>query len=122
MLVSTTPILRATASLVPGSSRQSIIDLCRRYGGYEDYNTLGWARREYSLSGRLWTILNQRSFSYRVTQEKSANSELAKKEPSKKVTEWILERDEGLFSVSALTFGKIKKGIEKIKEHFYAQF
>ncbi|MFI5343911.1 MAG: type II toxin-antitoxin system VapC family toxin [Chlamydiales bacterium] len=43
-------------------------------------------------------------------------SELTKKEPSQKVTQWILERDEGLFSVSALTFGEIKKGIEKMTD------
>ena len=43
-------------------------------------------------------------------------SELIKKDPSKKVTEWLLERDEGLFYVSALTFGEIRKGIEKMPE------
>ena len=43
-------------------------------------------------------------------------SELIKKEPSKNVTEWILERDDRLFYVSALTFGEIKKGIEKVTE------
>ncbi|MCE5295357.1 MAG: type II toxin-antitoxin system VapC family toxin [Chlamydiales bacterium] len=38
-------------------------------------------------------------------------SELIKKKPSPLVTEWIAERNEQLFSVSALTFGEIKKGI-----------
>ena len=38
-------------------------------------------------------------------------SELIKKKPSLSVTRWILERNELLFSVSALTFGEIKKGI-----------
>lgn len=40
-------------------------------------------------------------------------SELIKKKPVPSVTQWILERNEGLFSVSALTFGEIKKGIDK---------
>jgi predicted nucleic acid-binding protein len=43
-------------------------------------------------------------------------SELIKKDPSKNVTDWILARDERLFAVSALTFGEIKKGIEKLTE------
>lgn len=38
-------------------------------------------------------------------------SELIKKNPSSSVTQWILERNEVLFSVSALTFGEIKKAI-----------
>ena len=44
-------------------------------------------------------------------------SELIKKEPSRSVTQWVLDRDEALFSVSALTFGEIKKGIEKAADH-----
>lgn len=40
-------------------------------------------------------------------------SELIKKKPASSVTQWISERNEGLFSVSALTFGEIKKGIDK---------
>lgn len=43
-------------------------------------------------------------------------SELIKKIPSKSVTDWILERDERLFFVSALTFAEIQKGIEKMGE------
>lgn len=43
-------------------------------------------------------------------------SELTKKEPSKKVTEWILGRDESLYFASALTFGEITKGIEKVPD------
>jgi toxin FitB len=43
-------------------------------------------------------------------------SELIKKMPSKSVIEWISERDERLFFVSALTFGEIEKGIEKMEE------
>lgn len=43
-------------------------------------------------------------------------SELTKKEPSKSVIKWLLEREEGLFYVSALSFGEIKKGIEKVSE------
>lgn len=43
-------------------------------------------------------------------------SELTKKEPSKKVQKWILDRDEELFYVSALTFGEIIKGIEKVPD------
>lgn len=43
-------------------------------------------------------------------------SELTKKEPSKSVIKWILERDEALFYVSSLTFGEIRKGIEKFTE------
>ncbi len=43
-------------------------------------------------------------------------SELTKKQPSEKVTEWLLERDEKLFFVSAMTFGEIKKGIEKMTD------
>lgn len=43
-------------------------------------------------------------------------SELIKKEPAKSVIDWIQERDERLFSVSALTFGEIKKGIEKLTD------
>lgn len=38
-------------------------------------------------------------------------SELIKKKPSLSVTRWILERNEMLFCVSALTFGEIKKGV-----------
>jgi predicted nucleic acid-binding protein len=40
-------------------------------------------------------------------------SELTKKDPSQKVIEWILGRDESLYYVSALTLGEIIKGIEK---------
>lgn len=43
-------------------------------------------------------------------------SELIKKEPSKKVTRWISERDESLLFVSALTFGEIIKGVEKLTD------
>lgn len=43
-------------------------------------------------------------------------SELIKKKPSPSVTRWILDRNEVLFSVSALTFGEIKKGINKFEE------
>jgi len=43
-------------------------------------------------------------------------SELIKKDPTKNVTDWILARDERLFSVCALTFGEITKGIEKLNE------
>lgn len=43
-------------------------------------------------------------------------SELIKKEPSKKVIKWIFGKDEKLFFVSALTFGEIKKGIEKVTD------
>lgn len=43
-------------------------------------------------------------------------SELIKKEPCKSVTEWVLQQDEELFYVSALTFGEIKKGIEKMTD------
>lgn len=43
-------------------------------------------------------------------------SELIKKEPLPSVTEWILKNDEELFYISALTFGEIKKGIEKMSD------
>lgn len=43
-------------------------------------------------------------------------SELIKKEPSQSVIDWILEKDDSLFFVSSLTFGEIKKGIEKMAE------
>lgn len=43
-------------------------------------------------------------------------SELIKKKPAPSVTRWILERDEILFSVSALTFGEIKKGIANVQD------
>lgn len=43
-------------------------------------------------------------------------SELIKKEPFKKVVQWVLTQDEELFYVSALTFGEIKKGIEKMTD------
>lgn len=38
-------------------------------------------------------------------------SELIKKKPDSSLVEWISERDEILFSVSSLTFGEIRKGI-----------
>ena len=43
-------------------------------------------------------------------------SELTKKIPSEKVTQWLLARDEMLFYVSAMTFGEIKKGVEKVTD------
>lgn len=43
-------------------------------------------------------------------------SELIKKKPVPSVTKWILERNEILFSVSALTFGEIKKGIANVQD------
>lgn len=43
-------------------------------------------------------------------------SELMKKKPAPSVTQWILERNEILFSVSALSFGEIKKGIDKAED------
>jgi predicted nucleic acid-binding protein len=43
-------------------------------------------------------------------------SELIKVKPFKSVSEWILKHDEGSFYVSALTFGEIKKGIEKTSD------
>ncbi|MCE5317531.1 MAG: type II toxin-antitoxin system VapC family toxin [Parachlamydia sp.] len=43
-------------------------------------------------------------------------SELIKKKPIENVTNWILSNDEELFYVSALTFGEIKKVIEKITD------
>jgi hypothetical protein len=43
-------------------------------------------------------------------------SELIKKKPTSSVTRWILERNEALFSVSALTFGEIKKGIDNAQD------
>lgn len=43
-------------------------------------------------------------------------SELIKKKPSPSVAKWILERNELLFSVSALTFGEIKKGIDQAQD------
>ena len=43
-------------------------------------------------------------------------SELIKKQPAPSVTQWILERNEALFSVSALTFGEIRKGINKAQD------
>lgn len=43
-------------------------------------------------------------------------SELIKKKPVLSVTHWLSERDESLFSVSVLTFGEIKKGIEKLPD------
>jgi|688.fasta_scaffold02929_22 predicted nucleic acid-binding protein len=43
--------------------------------------------------------------------------ELIKKKPSPLVTRWILDREEVLFFVSVLTFGEIKKGIEKLPNH-----
>lgn len=43
-------------------------------------------------------------------------SELTKKTPSENVTEWLLGRDELLFFVSAMTFGEIKKGVEKVTD------
>ena len=44
-------------------------------------------------------------------------SELFKKKPSQSVKEWILDRNENLFSVSSLTFGEIKKGIVKTQDN-----
>ena len=43
-------------------------------------------------------------------------SELIKKKPFTCVTDWILNNDEKLFYTSVLTFGEIKKGIEKITD------
>lgn len=43
-------------------------------------------------------------------------SELIKKKPAPSVSRWILERNEMLFSVSALTFGEIKKGINQAQD------
>lgn len=43
-------------------------------------------------------------------------SELTKKEPSSSVTDWLREKDERLFFVSAMTFGEIKKDIERVTE------
>jgi len=41
-------------------------------------------------------------------------SELVKKNPSPKVTTWILTTDESRLFISVLTFGEIHKGIEKL--------
>lgn len=43
-------------------------------------------------------------------------SELIKKKPAISVAQWVSERNEGLFSVSALTIGEIKKGIVKTSD------
>lgn len=43
-------------------------------------------------------------------------SELIKKQPSPSVVQWISERNEMLFSVSALTFGEIRKGIDRLED------
>lgn len=43
-------------------------------------------------------------------------SELIKKQPSPLVNKWVMERNEALFSVSALTFGEIRKGINKAQD------
>jgi toxin FitB len=43
-------------------------------------------------------------------------SELAKSEPNKKVVDWVLNENETNFYVSALTFGELHKGIEKLSE------
>lgn len=43
-------------------------------------------------------------------------SELIKRKPAPSVTKWVLGRDETLFFVSVLTFGEIKKGIEKLSD------
>ncbi|MBS0656427.1 MAG: type II toxin-antitoxin system VapC family toxin [Verrucomicrobia bacterium] len=43
-------------------------------------------------------------------------SELIKKEASLSVIEWVLGKDDNLFSVCSLTFGEIRKGIEKMAE------
>jgi len=43
-------------------------------------------------------------------------SELTKKKPSENVTNWLLGRDEMLFFASAITFGEIKKGVEKMAD------
>lgn len=43
-------------------------------------------------------------------------SELIKKKPDPSVIRWVSERDESLFSVSVLTLGEIKKGIEKLPD------
>lgn len=44
-------------------------------------------------------------------------SELIKKKPEPLVAQWILERSEVLFSVSALTFGEIRKGIDMTQDN-----
>lgn len=44
-------------------------------------------------------------------------SELFKKKPSKSVMEWVIDRNENLFSVSFLTFGEIKTGIVKTNDN-----
>ena len=41
-------------------------------------------------------------------------SELVKKEPSKKIVNWILEVDENSLFISVLSIGEIHKGIEKL--------
>lgn len=43
-------------------------------------------------------------------------SELTKKQPSESVTDWLLGREEALYYVSAMTFGEIKKGVEKMED------
>lgn len=43
-------------------------------------------------------------------------SELIKKKPDPSVIRWVSDRDESLFFVSVLTFGEIKKGIEKLSD------
>lgn len=43
-------------------------------------------------------------------------SELIKKNPSPKVTDWVSKTDENRLFISVLTFGEIHKGIEKLPE------
>lgn len=45
-----------------------------------------------------------------------AISELIKKDPSPKVTDWISKIEENRLFISVLTFGEIHKGIEKLPE------
>ena len=43
-------------------------------------------------------------------------SELSKSKPDKKVVDWVLSENETGFYVSVLTFGELRKGIEKLPE------
>ncbi len=43
-------------------------------------------------------------------------SEAVRREPSKRVVDWLDSQDEALLHVSALTIGEIEKGIEKLSD------
>lgn len=43
-------------------------------------------------------------------------SELIKKDPCQKVIDWVVEKDEEVLFACSLTFGEIKKGIEKMAD------